>query len=31
MDTIGAVGRVAAIFTFITPSMIAKNFPIKSN
>lgn len=31
MDTIGAVGRVAAIFTLITPSMIAKDFPIKSN
>jgi hypothetical protein len=32
MDTIGAIGRVAAIFTLITPSpIIAKDFPIESN
>jgi len=30
MDTVGAVGRVAAIFTPITSSMIAKGFPFKS-
>lgn len=32
MDTIGAVGFVAAIFTSTTPlPIITKDFPIKSN